>query len=50
MQNYNFFGCFVWGVTFFFLFFLFRKGGLLNEVVENKALRIWERRVWELLC
>ena len=39
------------GMTFFFLsFFLFRKGGLLIEGAENKALRIYERRVWELLC
>jgi len=34
----------------FFFFFLFRKGGLLNEDVEDKALRIYERRVWDLLC
>jgi hypothetical protein len=46
MLNYNFLCCFVWGTTFF----LFRKGGLLHEGVENKALRIYERRAWELLC
>jgi hypothetical protein len=30
--------------------FFSRKGGLLHEGVENKALRIYERRVWKLLC
>jgi len=49
MLNYHFFGCFVWRYDFL-SFFFFRKGDLLNESVENKALRIYERRVWELLC
>jgi hypothetical protein len=50
MLNYNFSTVLCGGYDFFPPFFLFRKGGLLNEGVENKALRTYERRAWELLC